>query len=142
MKCPTDGDNLVSQVYEADIEIDQCPNCGGMWLDHQELERIQGTRQHDYSEEVSQMPDLVGNAYAMALARSEPSLSCPKCKRLMDRQEHGDCSQILFDICPTCRGVWLDKGELRALEVFFEKTSSETSEITSGFLASLVRLFN
>lgn len=88
------------------------------------------------------MPDLVGNAYAMALARSEPSLSCPKCKRLMDRQEHGDCSQILFDICPTCRGVWLDKGELRALEVFFEKTSSETSEITSGFLASLVRLFN
>ena len=38
MKCPRDQAPLVSNTYEADIQVESCPQCGGMWLDRGELE--------------------------------------------------------------------------------------------------------
>jgi hypothetical protein len=113
-----------------------------MWLDCQELEQIQGTFEHDHADQLKQLPDLVGKAYAMALARSRPEIHCPRCDRAMERREHGGCSQILIDVCPQCRGIWLDKGELEALEVFFERTLAKTREARSGFFQRLVDLFD
>ncbi len=142
MKCPIDGGELVREIYEANIEVEKCPDCGGMWLDYQELEQIQGTLEHDYTDELQQLPDLVGNAYAMALARSRPELQCPRCDRTMERREHGGCSQVLIDVCPQCRGIWLDKGELQALEIFFEKARADTADVRSGFFSRLVDFFD
>lgn len=142
MKCPIDGGALAPQTYEANIEVDQCGSCGGMWLDPKELERIQDTQDRDYSEEIKQLPDLVGQAYAMALAKSKPAVSCPKCDQTMERREHGSCSQVMIDVCPHCRGIWLDKGEIDALEVFFERTSAETEEVRHGFFARLKDFFD
>ena len=34
---------------------------------------------------------------------------CPKCGQELREQER---SGILVDVCPGCRGVWLDRGEL------------------------------
>lgn len=37
------------------------------------------------------------------------AMICPSCKIEMEiRDRHG----IEIDLCPACRGVWLDKGEL------------------------------
>jgi Zn-finger nucleic acid-binding protein len=141
MKCPLDGSELSRQTYEADIETDKCPDCGGIWLDHKELERIQGTREHDYSEEIRQLPNLVGQAYAMALAKSKPEVQCPSCDRSLERREHGGCSQVMIDVCPSCRGIWLDNSEVSALEVFFERAKAETKEMRSGFFAGLMDFF-
>ena len=142
MKCPLDGHELARQRYEADIDIDKCPECGGIWLDHKELERIQDTREHDYSDEIKQIPNLVNQAYAMALARSKPTVQCPSCGQEMERREHGSCSQVMIDVCSSCRGIWLDNGEINALEIFFERARSETAEIRSGFLAGLLDFFD
>lgn len=38
-------------------------------------------------------------------------------------------------------GIWLDKGEIEALEVFFERSQIDTRDIREGFLRSLVTLF-
>jgi Zn-finger nucleic acid-binding protein len=141
MKCPIDTTDLTRQRYEDDIDVDQCPECGGIWLDYQELERIQESRQRDYSEQLGQLPDLVGAAYAMALARSKPEIQCPGCGGAMERREHGGCSQVMIDVCPQCRGIWLDKGEIGALEVFFERTAVETAQARSGFFAGLIDFF-
>jgi Zn-finger nucleic acid-binding protein len=59
----------------------------------------------------------------------------------MERREHGYCSQVMIDTCPKCRGIWLDQGELEALEVFFERTVAETEEVRTGFFARLADLF-
>ena len=141
MKCPHNGDPLTKQTYEANIEIDQCASCGGMWLNNDELERIQDTVERDYGAEFGKLPNLVDQSYAMALAKSKPAINCPGCGDEMERCEHGGCSQIMIDNCPKCGGVWLDDGELKALEVFFEKASVETAEIRNGFFASLKQLF-
>jgi Zn-finger nucleic acid-binding protein len=36
-------------------------------------------------------------------------VACPKCRTAMEpRARHG----VDIDLCPRCRGVWLDRGEL------------------------------
>lgn len=39
-------------------------------------------------------------------------MQCPKCQIMMREREKGD---VIIDICPQCRGVWLDAGELEKL---------------------------
>jgi uncharacterized protein len=39
-------------------------------------------------------------------------MQCPKCGANMREREKGD---VIIDICPNCRGVWLDAGELEKL---------------------------
>jgi uncharacterized protein len=41
-----------------------------------------------------------------------PRLMCPNCNASMAEVKRND---IAFDICPTCRGVWLDRGELEKI---------------------------
>lgn len=41
-------------------------------------------------------------------------MNCPKCQIPMrEREQDG----LIIDICPQCRGVWLDAGELEKLSV-------------------------
>ena len=141
MKCPKDGSQLARCLYEADIEVDECPKCHGIWLDEGELERIQRSTEKDYSEELKGIPNTVARAYAMARAKAEGEWGCPTCERTLARREYGYCSQIMIDVCPTCRGVWLDKGEIQALEVFFERARSEAKDIRRGFIGSILALF-
>ena len=41
-------------------------------------------------------------------------VQCPRCNVTMREREKGD---VIVDICPQCRGVWLDAGELERLSV-------------------------
>ena len=48
-------------------------------------------------------------------------MKCPNCEEtLVMTERHG----VEIDYCPTCRGVWLDKGEL---DKIIEKSSSAES---------------
>lgn len=141
MQCPKDHTELATIVYEAAIQVERCPACGGLWLDRGKLEQIEATPGRDYSAEIARLPNLVDRAYAMALAKSEPPLSCPNCGRTMERREHGYCSQILIDVCPACHGIWLDDKEIEALEVFFERAQYDTDEIRAAYLAGLEQMF-
>lgn len=138
MRCPIDRADLHKHHYEADVVVDVCPKCRGVWLDAGELERIQENLENDYSSELQRLPDFVSRAYEMARAKEAPARDCPSCNGTLDRSEYGYCSQILIDKCRRCRGIWLDRGELRALEVFFERCQSPTHEVRRGFFASLL----
>lgn len=39
LKCPVDGAEL-QKIVKSGIEIEYCPSCGGVWLDHGELEKL------------------------------------------------------------------------------------------------------
>lgn len=39
LRCPTDGTRLV-EMERADVLIDACPTCRGVWLDRGELDKI------------------------------------------------------------------------------------------------------
>jgi uncharacterized protein len=138
MQCPHDESDLQRRPYESDVVVDQCRVCDGVWLDKGELEKIQETVENDYQGELEKMPESTVQAYRSARSEHERgSLACPNCQADMTEREHGYCSQIFIDVCQSCSGVWLDKGELKALEVFFERSKADTRELRRGFWQSL-----
>ncbi len=141
MKCPKDYAPLESRRYEGEVWVDLCPSCRGLWLDAGELERIEETHERDHREELARMVDLGYNAYELARAKAGRRLCCPKCGAELERCEYARCSQVMIDACPRCHGVWLDAGEIEALELFFERSRLEAGEIRRGFLAGLRSLF-
>jgi len=147
MKCPVDNTELQEIEYERATMVDQCNTCNGMWLDQWELQAIQANKGKNYGAELAKMPDLVNASHLNALNKNRDLLDCPKCKDAgnqvkMDRREHGFCSQIMIDVCHDCQGIWLDKGEVQALEVFFERHHLDDKEIKTGFFQSLWFMLN
>ena len=47
MKCPRCQTALTERVQH-DVTVDECANCGGVWLDKGELEHIAGREQEGY----------------------------------------------------------------------------------------------
>lgn len=120
MLCPRDKTPLQPETYEGDVQVDRCSACDGVWLQRKELEAIQNLRERDYSGELGGI-DAVALAYERARQASSPPVSCPECGSALVAEEYAYCSQIIVDRCGKCGGVWLDSGELSALEVFFER---------------------
>ena len=55
---------------------------------------------------------------------------------------YGFGSQILIDACPEDCGIWLDAGEIQALEKFFERSQAEAKiPITWRIWATLLGTF-
>jgi Zn-finger nucleic acid-binding protein len=142
MKCPRDGSDLTAKIYEAKIEVDECGSCQGTWLDKGELEAIQATVERDYSKELSRAPNVVRDSAEAVAQEKRGPIACPKCNAEMDVRPYGMGSQVVIDVCPAGCGLWLDKGELAALEQFFERSQAETEiPITWRMWASVISVF-
>lgn len=137
MKCPRDGTELIQQRHEAQIDVNQCPTCQGFWLDKGELETIQ-ERAARY-----QSRDLDEDVALDASPQLVQPIRCPKCGGEMERREHGYCSRVYIDTCIEGCGVWLDTGELAALEKFYENQHQyeDTDDVVTYLYVSLLSLF-
>lgn len=129
--------------YEADIMVDVCPSCRGKWLDEGELERIEESQERDYQKELASMEADVPRRSEGHRRFEGARPKCPKCDAEMTESEYAHCSQILVDHCPKGCGVWLDEGELKSIELFFEKNRQRASSddealwVVRSFWASL-----
>lgn len=141
MKCPRDNTELVRRRYENSVEAELCPRCRGIWLDPGELERIEEVHERDYTKELARMVDLGYNAYELTKQKLLPPIRCPKCGAEMESREYARCSQVMIDACPHGHGVWLDRGELEAIDLFFERSRLETGKLRRGFLSGLRAMF-
>jgi len=146
MKCPVDTSvDLKPQNYEANIQIDFCPRCRGVWLDQGELEAIQGTLEKDYSEileelarerlshEVGGAEVEEGSSDSFLLTEADLPQDvhrhCPKCNgSVMVRSFYKTDNAVVIDVCPTCHGIWLDEGELQKLEVLYQESLTRYEE--------------
>ncbi len=140
MNCPIDSTPMIRRVYEESIEIDECPSCEGVWLDKGELEKLQDIQINDYKAELKLIPDYVGKSILLSRSKGRKAMNCPVCARELERREYGFSSQVMIDSCVNGHGVWLDKGELKDLEIFYERSRIETAKMRKGFFSGL--LFN
>jgi Zn-finger nucleic acid-binding protein len=99
-----------------------------MWLDHGELEAIQESREHDYRRALETIPNTVARSINQVAQEETSPIACPKCGAEMDTREYAYCSQIVVDTCPEGEGMWLDAGEIQALEKFFEQSQAEAKD--------------
>lgn len=111
MNCPRCKSNLnprqITNVNQV-IEVDQCENCKGIWFDESELEQIENISEPKIWEFRS-----IPSEYEQLTA-----LYCPKCTGhpLMKKSEHSRDRKVILDYCENCNGIWLDHGELEAIQ--------------------------
>jgi len=88
----------------ADVEVDHCVNCSGIWLDSGELELLLNDPAKARSlidSFVEQKPD------------AEQPRKCPICRRKMAKIVVGRSTPpLLIDKCRRGDGLWFDKNEL------------------------------
>ena len=60
-----------------------------------------------------------------------PLLMCPNCNASMTEVKRND---VAFDMCPTCRGVWLDRGELEKIIAGVQRTSARFEQDRGSIL--------
>ena len=95
-------------VLELDeVELDYCPECGGIWLDANELELLLGD---------SELVTQVLTSFSPSEQRGGKTPKCPLCRKKMERIRAGsDATAPLIDRCPRDEGLWFDHGELEAV---------------------------
>jgi Zn-finger nucleic acid-binding protein len=102
--CPVCKNAMIT-LELADVEVDYCTDCGGIWLDAGELELLLGD------------PEQAGqllNSFEIDSKCAEKPRKCPICLKKMQKIVVGTAEPILLiDKCPKGDGLWFDKGELQ-----------------------------
>jgi Zn-finger nucleic acid-binding protein len=138
MKCSKCGNDLTRKNLEG-VEIDECTKCGGIWFDEDELRKAKDNKDADLNWldfDVLKSPQRINT--------EENIYKCPKCNVNMEKIKY-DKSNIIIDYCPSCRGIWLDKGEFgliieyltkellnKSKEEYFKEVLKQGKEIFTG----------
>ena len=130
MNCPRCDAQLKTEKYKG-IEVDKCPSCEGLWLDHAELDQLEDT--------VMEEDELKGTM----MFRSQGSdLLCPRCGASMRWFRYRQYN-VELDFCEAEHGFWLDKGEEKQVEEIMEgrikklKRSASAEAEWGKFLSSI-----
>lgn len=119
--CPVcKGVRLGRVTTSANLKLDYCGTCGGVWFDRGEAAALQASSPSGYK-----WPLAAPAAYSVqchgcgqAMDRDAGAcgscgranvLDCPVCHEHMEIATHDD---LRLDVCRGCRGVWFDAKEL------------------------------
>jgi len=144
MKCPRDESVMATSRHEAGFEIDTCPTCDGVWLDKGELDAVKNKVEKQVEIGTLRPPEDFDFSFSKKMQEDFGSISCPRCGVTMNVREYSGWSDVLVDVCPAGCGLWLDRNELQALKVFFEKNKRdgyEEDEENAAMWSSLAYLF-
>jgi uncharacterized protein len=114
VKCPVCNKDLRTITYE-NLKVDVCPTCGGIWFDRGELMAVvNGLLSRDRI-----TAETVEEAYGKKAVPSKNidkfKRFCPKCKEELEVFNFCYDSNVFLDRCPICSGIWVDRGELKAV---------------------------
>lgn len=115
LDCPRCG-AVMQGLMLGNTEVTECAECGGLWLDPRTLQSLVNAREAH----ASVMHELAARAPASRPASDTVRyIPCPRCGKLMNRQNFARSSGVITDVCKT-DGVWLDRGELQRVLGFVD----------------------
>jgi Zn-finger nucleic acid-binding protein len=118
MDCPVCKNAMIT-LELADVEIDYCGDCQGIWLDAGELELLLGE-----PEKAARLID----SFKVADDSIEKPKKCPICLKKMKKIIVGQSTPpLLIDKCRKGDGLWFDKGELS--DIFSRAKLDEDNKI-------------
>src|SRR5262245_61176127 len=100
MNCPKCNTELIKKFYKGMIEIDACPSCRGMWLDFDELDKLEDIA----FDEDSQKGSLIH-------FQKKSEFPCPYCGKKLDEFQYRLYNLQLDTCVENSHGFWLDDGE-------------------------------
>lgn len=130
MKCPACQTALETIEYEG-IKIETCLGCEGQWLDAGELRHIVKVREVRFDSEERKAVASATKITAVNVEREDRDLRCPKCGGQTDALNYGGDTGIVIDKCTSCRGVWLDRGEMAKIQMLVEGWEDGLPELLS-----------
>jgi Zn-finger nucleic acid-binding protein len=121
MKCPLCKIEMGKKTGGG-VEVDACNKCKGIWFEKDELRKAKDSADKDIN-----WMDFEIWKHKDKFKADPRKLACPKCNLTLVAINYGH-TNIEIDYCPTCAGIWLDRGE-------FEKIIESLTEelITKSF---------
>jgi len=114
MNCPKCNGIFETKLI-GDIQVDSCTQCAGLWFEAGELSQARA----DLDRDVRWLDvDLFKDAELVTITKNETRL-CPVNRTPLASVHYGP-TQVVVDVCPDCRGIFMESGE-------FEKILSELS---------------
>jgi Zn-finger nucleic acid-binding protein len=115
MDCPRCRESLQGLRLGA-MSVHECAACGGLWVDPATFQKLCDDR----DEHAGVVSVLEGRVPTKPVTPDTVKyLSCPQCKKLMNRVNFAHTSGVITDTCKD-HGVWLDRGELQRVVAFVE----------------------
>jgi len=129
MLCPICKKIKLEQIILSGVEVDYCPKCLGLWFEEEELRLAK-----DYKDNDLKWLDIDLWKDEKKFKISLGQKLCPKDQLPLYETEYAD-STIRVDLCNTCKGVWLDRGEFQKI-IQYLKDKADT-EVLSNYLKNL-----
>jgi uncharacterized protein len=100
--------------YGIAVELDQCPECGGIWFESDELYYVRKGEASNFDE--------VDSEKLKKLIKLEEKLYCPKDNtELRVYQDPLFPVSIKVEFCTQCGGFWFNRGEFKVFQTEREK---------------------
>lgn len=132
MNCPR-GDSQLETKTINQTSVQTCPQCGGMFLEHGQLNRIADRTPGDL--EYSSV-DLDSGSHG----DDHGTLNCPRDNSPMVKVDFNIDSSIILDYCKSCSGFWLDGGELARINQEVKRLN-QAAEVPDPLLVRISQFF-
>jgi Zn-finger nucleic acid-binding protein len=150
--CAGEDMQKISPSDEAELMLDYCDKCGGMWFESGEVRQLRfcppevlssliSMKKQLYAVECESCGNLMTrNAGECPACGKDNAISCPRCDTELERVQG---EKFTLDVCENCRGVWFDNIDLSAVwNLQFEGSQSEErdkDEITEDTVIAVMR---
>jgi len=112
----------MKEISFGSVTVDRCVNCRGIWFDRLEadqLKRLKGSEIIDSGDEKG------GRSFDTI-----KEVSCPHCRITMTAVRDPEKDTLCYEVCPKCRGSFLDAGEFRKF-----KSEQSLLDCLAGFFS-------
>ena len=131
MNCPTCQDKKLEEIVFFNTGVDYCPKCLGLWFEQDELRQAKDEKDKDLN---WLDVDLWDKKDEFKVSPSEKV--CPKDKTTLYEVRYGD-SDIVVDVCNSCKGIWLDRGEFKKVIEYMKKKGAH--EILDNYYKNIIK---
>ncbi len=125
-RCDTSGQNMSPRLV-ADVVVDECMQCRGLFLDQIAIQRVITDRRQARAEALlGALPSSV-TADRPEKVSGKLYIKCPICKVVMNRKLFGAGAGVIVDVCRS-HGTFFDIGELPVIISFVQQGGLEKQE--------------
>ena len=125
MRCPK-CEVEMRILLEDGIETDECPKCGGVWVDN--IEEKDALKMKPAVFTVEELKNIRNVYEPLGREESIKYYRCPRCNKFMWRKNYLHHSGIVIDKCKE-HGAFFDKGELEKAAEFIKKGGAEYEKL-------------
>lgn len=109
-----------------DLTLDDCPKCGGTFVDRAALEMLLGEKRAARAESVLGAYDAGGDD-PLPQPPGAFYVKCPECAQMMNRRMFAHGAKVIVDVCRN-HGTWFDQHELPRIIRFVMRGGLEAAE--------------